>query len=124
MEDNLKFIDMDSISLKELEESVSKLIELTTNDIFKMFDDAYSEFNPDMMAKYKYLKTQIKDQKDENSNLLKQIDLLNQEVEGVGENIEKLCSRLLALQMYCGFEKKEISQGDDEESDEDDDDDH
>ena len=123
MEDNLNYLNEESTTLKEMEEGVSKLIELTTNDIFKMFDDAYNEFNPDMMGKYKFLKTQIKDQKDENSNLSKQIDLLSQEVTTIEENIKKLCARLIGLQMHCGFEKKESVQGDDDESDEDEDDD-
>ena len=56
IEDNLNYIDDDSLNLRELEENVNKLIELTTNDIFKMFDDTYSEFNPELLEKYKFLK--------------------------------------------------------------------
>ena len=65
LEEYLGNIDDDSNYLQNLEENVNKLIELTTNDIFKMFDDTYNEFNPELLSKYKFLKTKIKDQKDE-----------------------------------------------------------
>lgn len=105
IEDNLNYIDDDSLNLRELEENVNKLIELTTNDIFKMFDDTYSEFNPELLEKYKFLKLQIKEQKDENANLLKQIDLLNQEISSIFENIIKLGGRLESIEKVCGVEK-------------------
>lgn len=103
--------------LKEFETNLNKSIEVMTNDIFKHFDDNYNEFNPDLLVKYKYLKQNIKDQKDENANLLKQIDLLNQEISQIFENIIKLGKRLDGLERVCGMEKME-------EEDEDDDDDY
>ena len=105
IEDSLGFVDDESNELREYEENVNRLIELTTNQIFKMFDDSYNEFNPELLSKYKFLKLQIKDQKDENANLLKQIDLLNQEVSMIFENIIKLGSRLDSLEKTCGIEK-------------------
>lgn len=77
------------------------------NDLFKMFDDTYNEFNPELISRYKNMKSQIKDQKDENANLLKQIDLLNQEIKVIFENIIKLGSRLSALEKVFGFDLQE-----------------
>ncbi len=114
IEDNLNFIDDDSLQLRELEETVNKLIELTTNDIFKMFDDTYNEFNPELLEKYKFLKSQIKDQKDENANLLKQIDLLNQEISAIFENIIKLGGRLEAIEKVCGVDKAQFEEEEEE----------
>lgn len=114
IEDNLNFIDDDSLQLRELEETVNKLIELTTNDIFKMFDDTYNEFNPELLEKYKFLKSQIKDQKDENANLLKQIDLLNQEISAIFENIIKLGGRLEAIEKVCGVDKVQFEEEEEE----------
>jgi len=114
IEDNLNFIDDDSLQLRELEETVNKLIELTTNDIFKMFDDTYNEFNPELLEKYKFLKSQIKDQKDENANLLKQIDLLNQEISAIFENIIKLGGRLEAIEKVCGVDKVQFEDEEEE----------
>jgi hypothetical protein len=119
VEDNLNYLEEESVALKESERIADHLYELSTNEIFKMFDDSYNEFNPEMMTKYKYLKTQIKDQKDENSNLLKQIDLLNQEISSILENIVKLGIRIDGLEKHVGVDKKEVS----EESDDDEDDD-
>jgi hypothetical protein len=107
LEEYLCNIDDDSNYLQNLEENVNKLIELTTNDIFKMFDDTYNEFNPELLSKYKFLKTKIKDQKDENANLLKQIDLLNQEISTIFENIIKLGNRLDSIEKSCGVDKLE-----------------
>jgi septal ring factor EnvC (AmiA/AmiB activator) len=90
----------------ELEENLHKSIELMTNDIFKFFDDSYNEFNPELMSKYKVLKKKIKDQKDENANLYKQIDFLNQEISQIFENIMKLGVRLNVLEKACGVEKE------------------
>lgn len=86
-----------------------------TNEIFKNFDDSYNEFNPELLGKYKLLKGRIKDQKDENANLLKQIDLLNQEISLVFENIIKLGNRLDALEGICGVEK--LAENEDEDND-------
>lgn len=74
------------------------------NDLFKLFDDTYNDFNPELISKYKIMKQQIKDQKDENANLLKQIDLLNQEIKQIFENIIKLGSRLSSLEKVFGFD--------------------
>ncbi len=74
------------------------------NDLFKIFDDSYNEFNPELISKYKNMKSQIKDQKDENANLLKQIDLLNQEIKLIFENIIKLGARLSSLEKIFGFD--------------------
>jgi len=74
------------------------------NDLFKLFDGTYNDFNPELITKYKNMKSQIKDQKDENANLLKQIDLLNQEIKLIFENIIKLGSRLSALEKVFGFD--------------------
>ena len=71
--------------MKDFETNLKKSIELMTNDIFKYFEDSYNEFNPELLNKYKFLKTKIKDQKDENANLLKQIDLLNQEISQISK---------------------------------------
>lgn len=74
------------------------------NDLFKLFDETYNDFNPELISKYKNMKQQIKDQKDENANLLKQIDLLNQEIKLIFENIIKLGSRLSSLEKVFGFD--------------------
>ena len=118
IENDFGYIDDDTKKLKDLEEGVNKLIELTTNDIFKMFDDTYNEFNPELLEKYKFLKTQIKDQKDENANLFKQIDLLNQEISSIFENIIKLGGRLEGVEKVCGVDK--VSYEEDFNNDDDD----
>jgi hypothetical protein len=110
IEDDIVKINENVHTLKELEETVNKLIELTTNDIFKMFDDTYNEFNPELLEKYKFLKLQIKEQKDENANLLKQIDLLNQEISTVFENIIKLGGRLEGVEKVCGVDRIEAEE--------------
>lgn len=74
------------------------------NDLFKIFDDTYNDFNPELISRYKNMKGQIKDQKDENASLLKQIDLLNQEIKLIFENIIKLGSRLSSLEKIFGFD--------------------
>ena len=101
-------IDDNSEVLKELEDNVNKNIESSTNEYYKFLDDTYNEFNPELLIKYKYLKTQIKDQKDENANLLKQIDLLNQEITLIFENIVKLGNRLNSVEKFSGVEKLQI----------------
>jgi septal ring factor EnvC (AmiA/AmiB activator) len=117
VEDNVSSIEDMSTYLKEFEADVNKSVELMTNDLFKFFDDSYNEFNPELLTKYKYLKSKIKDQKDENANLLKQIDLLNQEISQIFESIIKLGSRLDGLEKICGLEKQEIEEEDEEYSD-------
>ena len=79
IEEKIGNIDDSAEFLVEFEKNLNKAIEVMTNDIFKFFDDTYNEFNPKLLEKYSYLKTKIKEQKDENANLLKQIDFLLQE---------------------------------------------
>ena len=122
IEDDLNFLDEESQNLRDLQINVEKLIELSTNEIFKMFDDSYNEFNPEMMAKYKFLKSQIKEQKDENSNLLKQIDLLNQEITTIIHDIYNLDLRLISLEKLVGVDTKDVINADSDEDDDDDDD--
>jgi chromosome segregation ATPase len=100
--------------MRDFEADVNHSIELMTNDIFKHFDDSYNGFNPELLEKYKQLKSKIKDQKDENANLLKQIDLLNQEISQIFENIIKLGNRLDGLEKLCGVEKIEYEYIEDE----------
>ena len=91
--------------LSEFEGNLNKAIEVMTNDIFKFFDDTYNEFNPQLLEKYKYLKSRIKEQKDENANLLKQIDLLLQENTQIMDMVYKVGSRLENLEKKAGIEK-------------------
>ena len=91
--------------LSEFEGNLNKAIEVMTNDIFKFFDDTYNEFNPQLLEKYKYLKGRIKEQKDENANLLKQIDLLLQENTQIMDMVYKVGSRLENLEKKVGIEK-------------------
>jgi len=58
-----------------------------------------------LQDKYKYLKKSIKDQKEENANLMKQIDFLNQEITLLSENIVKLGNRIDTVEKTAGLEK-------------------
>lgn len=113
-----------SNNIKEEEIDLNKGIETVTNDIFKHFDDSYNEFNPELLNKYKFLKQNIKEQKDENANLLKQIDLLNQEIAHIFDDIKKLGGRLDQLETVSGVQRDEnedydnYSQQDEEEDSE------
>ena len=98
-------MDDNAIYLSEFEGNLNKAIEVMTNDIFKFFDDTYNEFNPELLEKYKYLKGRIKEQKDENANLLKQIDLLLQENTQIMDLVYKVGSRLENLEKKVGIEK-------------------
>jgi septal ring factor EnvC (AmiA/AmiB activator) len=111
-----KLVDLDdeSIGMKEFELNLNKAIELMTSEVFDSFDKSYNEFNPELLTKYKDLKNSIKEQKDENANLLKQIDHLNQEIHQIFENVVKLQSRLDVLERYCGVEKQ-LSDDEEEE---------
>lgn len=73
-------------------------------DLFGLFDDTYNQFNPELLDKYMEMKLQIKNQKDENSSLLKQIDFLNQEVKIIFDNIIKLGVRLSDLEKIFGYD--------------------
>lgn len=96
-----------AVELRHKEGDINVSIETMTNDVFKYFDDNYNEFNPQLLSKYKYLKSNIKEQKDENANLLKQIDLLKQDLKTSTENIDKLKERLMALESISGFDQNE-----------------
>jgi len=98
-------MDDNAIYLSEFEGNLNKAIEVMTNDIFKFFDDTYNEFNPELLEKYKYLKGRIKEQKDENANLLKQIDLLLQENTQIMDLVYKVGARLENLEKKVGIEK-------------------
>ncbi len=100
-------IDDLSDYLTDFEADVNKSIEMMTNEVFKYFDDNYNEFNPELLENYKLLKRKIKDQKDENTNLLKQIEFLNTEINQILKSIINLLNRLGALEALCGFETEE-----------------
>lgn len=102
-----------AIELKQKENEINGSIETMTNDVFKYFDDNYNEFNPQLLSKYKYLKGNIKEQKDENANLLKQIDLLKQDLKTTTENIDKLKERLMSLEGLTGFDQNDDIEDDD-----------
>ena len=95
--------------LTEFEKNLNKAIEVMTNDIFKFFDDTYNEFNPKLLEKYSYLKSKIKEQKDENANLLKQIDFLLQENTQIMDMVYKIGSRLEKLEKKAGIDKPQDS---------------
>ena len=116
IEEKIANVDDNSEYLTNFEKDLNKAIEVMTNDIFKYFDDTYNAFNPELLEKYKYLKSQIKEQKDENANLLKQIDLLLQENTQIMDLVYKVGSRLENLEKKAGIEKANI----DEEKNEDD----
>jgi hypothetical protein len=110
-----KFYDLDvaSCEMKEFEQNLNKAIELLTSQSFETFDSSYNEFNPELLTRYKELKYSIKEQKDENANLIKQIDHLNQEIHQIFENMVKLQARLDVMERVCGIEMEEVS-GDEE----------
>ena len=116
IEDQMGKMDDNSKMLTDFENDLSKAIEAMTNDIFKFFDDTYNEFNPQLLEKYKYLKERIKEQKDENANLLKQIDLLLQENTQIMDMVYKICSRLEGLEKKVGIEKIQAEEEEEEQS--------
>ena len=107
IEEKIGNIDDSAEFLVEFEKNLNKAIEVMTNDIFKFFDDTYNEFNPKLLEKYSYLKTKIKEQKDENANLLKQIDFLLQENTQIMDMVYKIGSRLEKLEKKAGIDKAE-----------------
>ena len=116
IEDEMGKMDDNSQMLTDFENDLSKAIEAMTNDIFKFFDDTYNEFNPQLLEKYKYLKERIKEQKDENANLLKQIDLLLQENTQIMDMVYKIGSRLEGLEKKVGIEKIQAEEEEEEQS--------
>ena len=109
IEDNIGKIDDSAEFLVGFEKNLNKAIEVMTNDIFKFFDDTYNEFNPKLLEKYSYLKSKIKEQKDENANLLKQIDFLLQENTQIMDMVYKIGSRLEKLEKKAGIDKPDMS---------------
>lgn len=110
IEEKIANVDDNSEYLTNFEKDLNKAIEVMTNDIFKYFDDTYNAFNPELLEKYKYLKSQIKEQKDENANLLKQIDLLLQENTQIMDLVYKVGSRLENLEKKAGIEKATVEE--------------
>ena len=109
IENNIGKIDDSAEFLVDFEKNLNKAIEVMTNDIFKFFDDTYNEFNPKLLEKYSYLKSKIKEQKDENANLLKQIDFLLQENTQIMDMVYKIGSRLEKLEKKAGIDKPQES---------------
>ena len=109
IESNISKIDDSAEFLVDFEKNLNKAIEVMTNDIFKFFDDTYNEFNPKLLEKYSYLKSKIKEQKDENANLLKQIDFLLQENTQIMDMVYKIGSRLEKLEKKAGIDKPDMS---------------
>ena len=109
IENNIGKIDDSAEFLVDFEKNLNKAIEVMTNDIFKFFDDTYNEFNPKLLEKYSYLKSKIKEQKDENANLLKQIDFLLQENTQIMDMVYKIGSRLEKLEKKAGVDKPDMS---------------
>ena len=105
IEEKIGNIDDNAAFLTDFEKDLNKAIEVMTNDIFKFFDDTYNEFNPKLLEKYSYLKSKIKEQKDENANLLKQIDFLLQENTQIMDMVYKIGSRLEKLEKKAGIDK-------------------
>ena len=109
IENSIGNIDDSAEFLLDFEKNLNKAIEVMTNDIFKFFDDTYNEFNPKLLEKYSYLKSKIKEQKDENANLLKQIDFLLQENTQIMDMVYKIGSRLEKLEKKAGIDKPDMS---------------
>ena len=118
IEEKIANVDDNSEYLTNFEKDLNKAIEVMTNDIFKYFDDTYNAFNPELLEKYKYLKSQIKEQKDENANLLKQIDLLLQENTQIMDLVYKVGSRLENLEKKAGIEKATVEEDKNEDLEE------
>lgn len=79
LEDDFASTDDRNEYLHKYEDQVEGELNEITETIFKLFEDTQNDFSPKLYEKYKELKDKIKEQKDENSNLLKQLDLLMQE---------------------------------------------
>lgn len=107
IEEKIGKMDDNAQYLTDFEKDLNRAIEAMTDGVFKFFDETYNEFNPQLLEKYKYLKTKIKEQKDENANLLKQIDLLLQENTQIMDMVYKVGSRLENLEKKVGIEKPE-----------------
>ena len=99
-----KIFELETLSkeLKDYEAKLDSEISDMTNKIFNLFDQNYKEFNPKLIEKYKRLKQNIREQKDESANLNKQIDFLKQEMESMKDKISKLSSRVGLLEETTG----------------------
>jgi hypothetical protein len=93
--------------LRNKEEMINVSIKDMAVSIFEFFEKNYKEFSPDLKEKYKFLKDNIKLQKDENANLSKQLDLLKQDIKSTEEQIKKLKDRLLIIEKATGFDTTE-----------------
>lgn len=107
MENKLESMDDNSDFLSQLENNLNKSLNDMTDEVFKFVKDSYAEFNPELLSKYKHLKLKIKEQKDENANLLKQIDLLLQENTQISDLVGKVFLRLTNLEKKSGIENTE-----------------
>lgn len=107
IEDKIGKMEDNSKVLTESEVKFNSSIETMTNEVIFFNDKVYNEFNPELLDKYNYLKSKIKEQKDENANLLKQIDLLLQENSLIMDLVIKVGSRLDVLEKKAGVETKQ-----------------
>lgn len=121
LEDSFGLMDERNAYLNKFEEDLRAEIDDMTESIFKLFDDTQNDFNPQLYEKYKELKNKIKDQKDENANLMKQLDLLMQENAQIMDMVYKVGGRLENLEKKVGIDKnaeeqpiQEISQRENE----------
>lgn len=117
-----KIYDLENLSneMKGYEQELDNKISQMTTKIFNHFDSNYKEFNPKLIEKYKILKQNIKEQKDESANLNKQIDFLKQEMDSMKEKISKLTSRVMSVEEVTGIkiDHYEVDEyGDDNNSD-------
>lgn len=103
IENKINDIELLSNDLKYSETELDKKISEMTTNIFNLFDQNYKEFNPKLIEKYKILKQNIKEQKDESANLNKQIDFLKQEMDSMKEKISKLTTRVMLIEDTTGL---------------------
>ena len=87
-----------------------------TDDVFKTFEDASNEFTPELMKRYQALKDNIKGQKDENGNLSKQLQLLNQDTYQIYLQVYELATRLQKLEIIAFGHEIEMDKEEEERS--------
>ena len=105
-----------SAELSEFENSVNRAIDVMTDDVFKTFEDASNEFTPELMKRYQALKDNIKGQKDENGNLSKQLQLLNQDTYQIYLQVYELATRLQKLEIIAFGHEIEMDKEEEERS--------
>lgn len=115
IEQNFGAMDDKDQQLKNLEENLRAEIDSMTESIFKLFEDTQNEFSPKLYTKYKELKEKIKEQKDENANLNKQLDLLMQENAQIMDMVYKVGTRLKKLEEKVGVKEDDVQIIDDNE---------